>query len=495
MTTILTYAEAAALVLDQGRRFAAATPRRTEQLPLLDALHRVLAAPVRADRDLPPFDRSTRDGYAVRAAALTAATGCQSLESCAPAKPAPRTARSRRRTGDHDRRTRAGGRRRRRHARTRRDRAASRIRLSDGRSSAPAATSCPPAAKPAPAIRSSPPAHASPPPTSQPSPQSASLDVEVFARPALPSSPPATSWWKSPPPRSPHQIRNSNSYHAGRAGRRSPAESPFASASPAISLDDLEPLLDAAQQSSDLLLLSGGVSAGKFDLVEPALAQRGAIFHFTGVRIQPGKPTVFGELAPRPAASASLPFFGLPGNPVSTMVTFLLFAAPVLRALAGEASPAPRFAQARLAAAEIAADITRFLPATLTPAGTTPPSVASRGKAPATSLPWPSPTASWSSRPTTAIEAGATVQSCCRSPTTLDAMAKKSKSKLSHFDKSGRARMVDVSAKPATRREATASAFVELSKAVLKAMPESPKAIRSKWLASPASRPQRRPRS
>jgi cyclic pyranopterin phosphate synthase len=54
-------------------------------------------------------------------------------------------------------------------------------------------------------------------------------------------------------------------------------------------------------------------------------------------------------------------------------------------------------------------------------------------------------------------------------------MAKKSKEKLSHYDKSGRARMVDVSAKPATRREATASAFVALSKAVLKGMPKNPK--------------------
>ena len=57
--------------------------------------------------------------------------------------------------------------------------------------------------------------------------------------------------------------------------------------------------LDAAlaeAATADLLLISGGVSAGKFDLVEPALARIGARFHFTGVRIQPGKPTVFGEL-------------------------------------------------------------------------------------------------------------------------------------------------------------------------------------------------------
>src|ERR1700744_579182 len=54
-------------------------------------------------------------------------------------------------------------------------------------------------------------------------------------------------------------------------------------------------------------------------------------------------------------------------------------------------------------------------------------------------------------------------------------MAKKSKSKPSHYDEAGRARMVDVSTKPATRREATASAFVALSKAVLKALPKNPK--------------------
>ena len=57
--------------------------------------------------------------------------------------------------------------------------------------------------------------------------------------------------------------------------------------------------LDAAlarAASADLLLITGGVSAGKFDLVEPALVRAGARFHFTGVRIQPGKPLVFGEL-------------------------------------------------------------------------------------------------------------------------------------------------------------------------------------------------------
>jgi molybdopterin molybdotransferase len=129
----------------------------------------------------------------------------------------------------------------------------------------------------------------------------------------------------------------------------------------------------AQAAEADLLLITGGVSAGKFDLVEPALARAGAQFHFTGVRIQPGKPLVFGEL-PRsgsPAAKTSgaprtLPFFGLPGNPVSSAVTFLLFAAPVLSALAGSRESGPRFALAKLAPdanRHGKPGLTRFLPA------------------------------------------------------------------------------------------------------------------------------------
>ncbi len=97
--------------------------------------------------------------------------------------------------------------------------------------------------------------------------------------------------------------------------------------------------LDAALTRAavaDLLLITGGVSAGKFDLVEPALARLGARFHFTGVRIQPGKPVVFGEIRERTAKAlqdqnrakhqnGTKCFCGLPGNPVSSAVTFLLF--------------------------------------------------------------------------------------------------------------------------------------------------------------------------
>jgi molybdopterin molybdotransferase len=127
----------------------------------------------------------------------------------------------------------------------------------------------------------------------------------------------------------------------------------------------------AQAAEADLLLITGGVSAGKFDLVEPALARAGARFHFTGVRIQPGKPLVFGELPVRnPHAiqdeNGTKCFFGLPGNPVSSAVTFLLFAAPLLAALGGSREHVPRFALARLAAKAgklVKPDLTRFLPA------------------------------------------------------------------------------------------------------------------------------------
>jgi molybdopterin molybdotransferase len=140
--------------------------------------------------------------------------------------------------------------------------------------------------------------------------------------------------------------------------------------------DSAEALDAALAQAADasLLLITGGVSAGKFDLVKPALARAGARFHFTGVRIQPGKPLVFGELPVRnartvPEEYGTKCFFGLPGNPVSSAVTFLLFAAPVLAALAGRLECGPRFALARLASKTDKhgkAGLMRFLPAACT---------------------------------------------------------------------------------------------------------------------------------
>jgi molybdopterin molybdotransferase len=124
----------------------------------------------------------------------------------------------------------------------------------------------------------------------------------------------------------------------------------------------------AGALGAELLLVSGGISAGRFDLVDEALERLGAQFLFRGVAIQPGKPVAFGQL-PRPDGRGLLdgrvlPFLALPGNPISSAVTFHLFAAPLLAALGQDEAAWPRFAAAQLDGAwRGKAGLTRFLPA------------------------------------------------------------------------------------------------------------------------------------
>jgi molybdopterin molybdotransferase len=128
-------------------------------------------------------------------------------------------------------------------------------------------------------------------------------------------------------PLAPGQIRNSNGYaiaaQATRAGARA--------LQPRIVRDDrdaTEAALSDALDSADVVCVSGGVSVGPHDHVRPALAALGVAERFWGVKLKPGKPTWFG------VRDGKL-VFGLPGNPVSAMVTFHLFARPALRRLAG----------------------------------------------------------------------------------------------------------------------------------------------------------------
>jgi molybdopterin molybdotransferase len=108
---------------------------------------------------------------------------------------------------------------------------------------------------------------------------------------------------------------------------------------------------------ADLLIISGGVSMGKYDLVELVLGELGTKFVFDSVAIRPGRPAVFGVCDGKPV-------FGLPGNPVSTMVTFELFVVPAIDLLGGaEPRPLPIF-RARLAhALNERSELTHFLPA------------------------------------------------------------------------------------------------------------------------------------
>lgn len=185
----------------------------------------------------------------------------------------------------------------------------------------------------------------------------------------------------------PAQIRNSNTYSLAAQIEDAGGEAvrlPIAPDEPIR----LRSLIEEGLQY-DLLLLTGGVSMGKYDLVEQVLTELNAEFYFTGAKIQPGKPVVFGscESGPQeanspvraPAADPLSPstkvsssfrhrryFFGLPGNPVSTMVTFELFVRPMIAALAGMRPETLKFVGARLKSPiRTKAGLKRFLPGIL----------------------------------------------------------------------------------------------------------------------------------
>lgn len=160
----------------------------------------------------------------------------------------------------------------------------------------------------------------------------------------------------------PNQVRNSNAWTIAALVKRCggiPVILPLAR-------DNWESLLPLVEQglTYDMLLLSGGVSAGKYDLVEKALAHCGAEFYFDRVLIQPGQPAVFGKARDKF-------FFGLPGNPGSTMVTFSVFARAAIELLGGaNESPLPMPYAKLTAAYTHKPGLTRFAPAQLSLDGT-----------------------------------------------------------------------------------------------------------------------------
>jgi len=160
-----------------------------------------------------------------------------------------------------------------------------------------------------------------------------------------------------------HQIRNSNAASLAvqvcRAGGRPEILG--------VARDNYESTRAQVRQGleADLLLLSGGVSAGKYDLVEKVLAEFGAEFFFDRVLIQPGQPLVFGKAQDKF-------FFGLPGNPGSTMITFETIARAGLERMQGLQEPALPLLRARLTRPfRQKPGLTRFLPARLSADGAT----------------------------------------------------------------------------------------------------------------------------
>ena len=330
-------------------------PRSIENINIWNALGRVLAQDIKADRDYPPFHRSTRDGYAVRAAeapsgatlrcvgeikagdsvsaSLISGTCIQIMTGAAVPEGADAVVMIEltKRSGEvvtFERAAQAGqnivpraSEAHASHVLLRRGTRLGYAELAVAAQVGAAQLSC--AAKPRVAILST--------------------GDEVVSLESLPNA---------------FQIRNSNSVSLA-------AQVTLAGGQPVIlenaadRHDDLrEKIAQGLQQ--DLLLLSGGVSAGKYDFVEKVLQELGAEFYFDAVAIRPGKPTVFGKCKDKF-------IFGLPGNPVSTMVTFELFVAPALDILAGAAPRPLPLMEARLTqTVKEKTGLAHFLPALAT---------------------------------------------------------------------------------------------------------------------------------
>jgi molybdopterin molybdotransferase len=132
-------------------------------------------------------------------------------------------------------------------------------------------------------------------------------------------------------PLGPGQIWSSNAT-ALAAQVRLAGGSPTAAADAADEPGQVRDAIAAALDGADVVCVSGGVSVGPHDHVKGALRELGAREAFWGVALRPGKPTWFGTAE---RGGRRVLAFGLPGNPVSALVTFLLFARPALRAMQG----------------------------------------------------------------------------------------------------------------------------------------------------------------
>lgn len=129
-------------------------------------------------------------------------------------------------------------------------------------------------------------------------------------------------------PTRPGQIYDSNSYLLTAAARETGAVAYRVGIVP----DDPHTLIDAIEDQlvrADLIVTSGGVSAGAYDIVKQVMPQLGQV-EFRRVAMQPGMPQAFGLIG-----ADGIPFFGLPGNPVSALVSFEVFVRPAIRAMLG----------------------------------------------------------------------------------------------------------------------------------------------------------------
>ncbi len=172
-------------------------------------------------------------------------------------------------------------------------------------------------------------------------------EVAVVRRPVVGVMATGTELLEVGAPPEPGRIHESNRLTLELLARRAGADVVVHPVVP----DDRDATRAAIEQGlgSDVLLITGGVSVGPHDHVKPALEAAGVQEIFWRVRLKPGKPLWFGR------RDRTL-VFGLPGNPLSTVACFLLFVEPALRRLQGEPEAAPAFVPARLAVPARAAD-------------------------------------------------------------------------------------------------------------------------------------------
>ncbi len=352
----------------------------TERVALLDLAGRVLAEEVKADRDQPPFDRATRDGFAVRAddwtsgrrlrvvgqvragevwrgGSIEAGEAVEIMTGAAVPMGADAVAmieHAEQVRGEvwaaHGRSLRAGENMVRRGSEARGGDVLLAVRATMGAGEIALAAAC------------------------------GRYELAVYKRPLVAIVATGDELVEVEETPEKHQIRNSNSYALAALVEASGGQAQRFK----IARDSPESLRERIEEGreSDLLLLSGGVSVGKYDLVVEVLSEFGAEFFYTGVRMQPGRPVVFGRMPKgergddsshvsrtRRGAPNSVEwtyFFGLPGNPVSTQVTFHCFVGPRLRAICGAGAAGPRFVQATLMEnVKGKKELTRILPAIL----------------------------------------------------------------------------------------------------------------------------------
>jgi len=347
---MLTYQQARRTVIEQLEK--AKGPRATANISIWDALGFVLAEEVKTDRDYPPFHRSTRDGYAVRATEASAGATLRCVGEIKAgdtvAQPLAPRACVQIMTGaavpdgadavvmiEHTNRD--GG-------SVRFERAAQpgqnivprgseaqrgKTMLSPGMRLGYAELSLA-AQVGRPQLRCA----------NKPRVALLSTGDEVVSVDQQPGA---------------FQIRNSNSVSLAAQVRLAGGE-PVLLGNAADRVEDLHAKIERGLKEH-ALVLSGGVSMGKYDLVETVLKDLGAQFHFDAVAIRPGKPAVFGKCG-------DTFVFGLPGNPVSTMVTFELFVVPAIDLLNGAPARDLPLVEARLGAAlNEKPGLTHFLPA------------------------------------------------------------------------------------------------------------------------------------